>query len=209
MDDVTLYCGDCLDILPTLGHVDAVVTDPPYGLGKKLDGGSWGNISTWDILPPIYDLLPMAKIVVIWGGNYHILPPSRGWLAWYKPDAPPSMASMELAWTNLDMNSRLLSQTIAATNAERAGHPTQKPAALMAWCLEIAKVPIGATVLDPFMGSGTTGVACVRTGRRFIGIEIDPTYFAIAQRRIAEAQLQPALIPHDAPTYTQDSLLDA
>ena len=73
------------------------------------------------------------------------------------------------------------------------------------------KCPQDRIILHPFffMGSGTTGVACVRTGRRFIGIEIDPTYFAIAQRRIAEAQLQPALIPHDAPTYMQDSLLDA
>ena len=78
----------------------------------------------------------------------------------------------------------------------------------MEWCLDKANVPIGATVLDPFMGSGTTGVACVRTGRRFIGIEIDPTYFAIAQRRIAEAQLQPALFAPNAPTYATDSLLD-
>lgn len=193
---VTLLQGDCLELLPTLaaGSVDAVITDPPYGLGKKLNGGSWGNVTAWDSLVDLRCLFEIAPIVCIWGGNYHGLPASRGWLVWHKPDAPPSMANVELAWTNQDTNSRMVSQSIAATNAERVGHPTQKPLRVMQWCMDALRIPIGATVLGPFMGSGTTGVACVKTGRNFIGMELDPTYFAIAQKRIAEAQMQLPLL---------------
>src|SRR5262249_49709588 len=135
-------------------------------------------------------LSTFAPIVVIWGGNYYRLPPSRCWLSWYKPDSPPTMADFELAWTNQDKNAMLLRHSIAATNAERVDHPTQKPVHLMMWCIERMGIPVGGTVLDPFMGSGTTGVACMKLGRNFIGIEKDPGYFAIAQRRIADAQAQ-------------------
>jgi site-specific DNA-methyltransferase (adenine-specific) len=191
---VQLYQGDCLDILPTLTGIDAVVTDPPYGLGARLNGGSWGNVTDWDTLVDLHWLLDIAPIVAIWGGNYHGLPVSRGWLVWHKPDAPPSMASVELAWTNQDMNARMISHTIAATNAERVGHPTQKPERVMKWCFQQLDIPNGATIFDPFMGSGSTGVAAVKTGRNFIGIEISPEYFAIAQRRIEQAQYQLPLL---------------
>ena len=193
---VTLYQGDCLKILPTLdaGSIDAVICDPPYGLGKRLNGGSWGNVAHWDSLVDLSLLLTVASIVAIWGGNYHGLPASRGWLVWHKPDAPPIMANVELCWTNQDVNSRMISHSIAATNAERVGHPTQKPLRVMNWCFDVLKIPQGATILDPFMGSGTTGVVCVKTGRNFIGCEISPEYFAIAQKRIADAQAQPALL---------------
>jgi len=195
-DDVTLYLGDCLDILPTLGKVDAVVTDPPYGIYAC--GGKWGHKADlqWDRqAADVMHLLDIAPIVAIWGGNYFGLPPSRGWLVWHKPDSVPSAADVELAWTNQDMNAKYIRHSIAATNGERVGHPTQKPVRVMRWTLDMLNIPIGATVLDPFMGSGTTGVACVRTGRRFIGIEISEDYFKIAQKRIAEAQAQPPLFP--------------
>jgi site-specific DNA-methyltransferase (adenine-specific) len=197
--NATLYLGDCHEILPALSKVDAVVTDPPYGLAKRLDGGTWGKrfegeSKDWDARPfdAIDLLLELGTVQVIWGGNYYVLPPSRGWLSWFKPDAPPTMAHFELAWTNQDQNAKQITHSIAATNAERVGHPTQKPLRVMEWTLQQA----GATgvVLDPFMGSGTTGVACMNLGRKFIGIEIERKYFDIACERIAAAHAQGRLI---------------
>lgn len=194
--NATLYLGDCMEVLPLIGRVDAVITDPPYGLGKKLAGGSWGATSEslevldWDAKPSeaLHALIDIGDVQIVWGGNYYALPPTRGWLSWFKPDAPPSMANFELAWTNLDRNARQMSRSIAATNAERVGHPTQKPLPLMKWSIEYAGDV--RTILDPFMGSGTTGVAAVQMGRQFIGIERDERYFDIACRRIEQAQKQ-------------------
>lgn len=187
-----LYLGDCRDILPTLGKVDAVVTDPPYGLAEKLQGGTWGKKFDgpdydWDAKPACLRFLPEVPTVA-WGGNYLNVPPSRCWLVWYKRDAVPTMAQCELAWTNIDGNARVIDWTIAATNAERVGHPTQKPVMVMKRSIEA--VGNAQTILDPFMGSGTTGVAAVQMGRDFIGIEREPKYFDIACRRIEEAQRQ-------------------
>lgn len=195
-----LYHGDCLKVLPTLGKVDAVVTDPPYGIGfasqPTTGGRARGQVKeTWDDerVEGLLGILDIAPVMVVWGGNYYALPPSRGWLSWYKPDAPPSMASLELAWTNQDRNARQIQWSIAATNAERVGHPTQKPVRVMTWCMDQAQIQEGAIVLDPYMGSGTTGIACIRTGRKFIGIEIDEHYFAIAKERI-QHELQQQLL---------------
>ena len=138
----TIYNADCRDILPHLEPVDLILTDPPYVLGKKMNGGSWGATAeismSWDKDRPndiIKELLKLAPKIVIWGGNYYSLEPSRGWLSWFKPDAPPSMAQIELAWTNQDRNAKQISQSIAATNKERVGHPTQKPLAVMKWSI--------------------------------------------------------------------------
>ena len=202
-DGVEIWVGDCREVLPLIGKVDAVITDPPYGIGfaaqptncQRRAGQSpefWDNSVILD-LPSI---LSVGSTQVVWGGNYYVLPPSRGWLSWYKPDAPPSMASIELAWTNQDRNSRQISVSIGATNAERVGHPTQKPLAVMMWTL--AQFPADESVCDPFMGSGTTGVACVNLGRSFVGIEREPKYFDLARRRIFEALAQPRL-PFDEP----------
>ena len=189
---VTLYLGDCREILPTLGKVDAVVTDPPYGLGKKMEGGSWGSVGkyadmrTWDVAPSVETLASLrnlAPAVVLWGGNYFDLPPSRCWLIWDKSNALRTMADAEMAWTNLD---RPVKRFRGSVGIHKWGHPTEKPLALMVWCIEqIPQSP--ASILDPFMGSGTTGVAAVNLGRKFIGIELDPGYFDIACRRIAAA----------------------
>jgi len=190
-----LYLGDCLEILPTLGKVDAVITDPPYGIGFAAQPTKWqrraGALSaSWDnqVFDKLPEILASAPVAVCWGGNYYPLPKSRGWLVWYKPDSPPSMADVELAWTSRDQNARQFSYSISATNPERVGHPTQKPLALMCWT--IAAVNAGDLILDPFMGSGTTGVACMNLGRKFIGIEIEPKYFDIACERIENAQRQ-------------------
>jgi len=188
--------GDCLDVLRQLpdGCVDAVVTDPPYGIGFAGQPTKWQRMAgmkplSWDdSAPDIRWILDLASTVVVWGGNYFNLPTSRGWMAWHKPDAPPSMGNLELAWSSVDRTAKSIVHSISATNKERVGHPTQKPVRVMEWCMDVAKIPTDAVVLDPFCGSGTTGVACVKTGRKFIGIEIDPGYCEIARKRIAEAE---------------------
>ena len=204
MSNVKLYQGDCLEILPTLeaGSVDAVITDPNYGINNMHAGGrgingwrDFRNDTNWDKDRPskiAFDLmLAIAKTAVIWGGNYFTdyLPPSMCWLVWDKGQRDFSLADGEMAWTNQDKAMRIFTYPRAAMLKENGLHPTQKPIALMKWCIEMFTQE-GDTILDPFMGSGTTGVACVQTGRNFIGIEIDPTYYAIAEKRIARAQLQ-------------------
>jgi DNA modification methylase len=217
--DATLYQGDYLEILPTLATQTSVVelpqgfailTDPPYGLGPKLQGGSWGKEflgkhKDWDARPPPPEMFGSLPSIV-WGGNYIGLPASRCWLVWYKRDAVKTMADCELAWTNFDKNSRVFDWTIAATNAERVKHPTQKPVALMEWCLGF--LPVAHTILDPFMGSGTTGVACAKTGRKFIGIELEPKYFDIACERIQKAYDQPDLFIEQPKKSEQLRMID-
>jgi len=186
--------------MPTLdaGSIDAVITDPPYGIARVWKGGfgrGWGVASlatpernAWDEAPPkkeVFDtMLKIAKTCIIWGGNYFELPLSRGWLVWVKPERNFSLSEAELAWTNIDMPMRVFE--CRRSDPDRT-HPTQKPLALMRWCIEKFTNP-GDTILDPFMGSGTTGVACIQTGRHFIGIEKERKYFEIAERRIAAAQ---------------------
>lgn len=197
-----LWHGDCREVLPLLPRFDLVLTDPPYGIAFAAQPTKWqrrdGKVpEDWDNAPAPDWLMGLmrekADRLIVWGGNYYSLPPTRGWLAWRKPDAPPSMADMELAWTSMDMNSKVLDQSISATNAERVGHPTQKPLRVMAWSLSFA--PEARTVCDPFMGSGTVGVACAQLGRAFVGIERDRKYFEMACQRIEQAQAQGALIP--------------
>ena len=181
---ITIYHGDCREILP---HVtaDVVVTDPPYGLGNKLSGGTWGSGGIyWDrATPDLEFLVSRFDALIVWGGNYFKLPQSRCWLVWRKPDAVKTMADVDLAWTSFDAPSRCFAYSIAATNGERVDHPTQKPVALMRWCLSFA--PEGV-ILDPFMGSGTTLVAAKQLGRKAIGIEIEERYCEIAAKRLAQ-----------------------
>ena len=195
--DATLYLGDCREVLPTLPRVDACISDPPYGLGEKMKGGTkrfrtgeggMNTLGAWDAkpvdgLPEL--LLAAADTVMVWGGNYYDMPDSRGWLVWVKINSVPTMASIELCWTNRDMNAKHFEHACGGWDRE---HPTEKPIALMRWCIERAGRP--GTVLDPFMGSGTTGVAAVALGSAFIGIEQEPRYFDIACRRIEQAYKQ-------------------
>ena len=189
----TLYHGDCEDIVPAIDHYDSIpladvlVTDPPYGIYGK--GGKWGRKKEleWDQDIPedmLFYLMRRTGNQIIWGGNYYSLPPSRGWLIWHKRDSVPSAADVEMAWTSYDMNSKIIDCTIASTNKERNGHPTLKPLRVMRWCLTFVKTAPNVIVIDPFMGSGTTGVACVMDGRKFIGIEKELKYFDIACERI-------------------------
>src|SRR3990167_6407052 len=188
----TLYLGDCLEILPTLPKVDAVITDPPYGIGFGSKHTKWSAnrgtvLGDWDAaIPDLEPILAIGCDQIIWGGERFDLPVSRGWLTWVKPDAAPTFASTEYAWTNRDRPARHFVYAVGATNPERVGHPTQKPVALMSWCL--AFLPDAQTILDPYMGSGTTGIATVQAGRHFIGVEIHEPYFDIACERIENAQ---------------------
>jgi site-specific DNA-methyltransferase (adenine-specific) len=208
--DATLYLGDCREILGALPVVDLLCTDPPYGI---LDcGGKWGRKSElqWDKEPAtnLGQMLAAGKEQAIWGGNYFAVPPSRGWLVWYKHDSNLSAADVELCWTSRDMNARMIDQTIAATNAERVGHPTQKPLRVMRWTLSF--FPAACSVLDPYMGSGTTGVAAVEAGKEFVGVELDPKYFDIACRRIEQAYNQrPLFVAEPAPKPVQLGLEEA
>ena len=206
--NATLYLGDCMDILPTLNKVDAVITDPPYGIGFGKKHTKWSAnrgviLGDWDdVIPDVYPLLELSENVTIWGGERFELPVSRGWLTWVKPDAPHTFASTEFTWRSLDKPARHLVYSISATNGERVGHPTQKPLALMKWCIEQAGNP--ETILDPFMGSGTTGVAAIQMGRKFIGIEREPKYFDIACKRIKQAYAQRSLFEGANGTEAQD-----
>lgn len=222
--NATLYLGDCREIMPTLQPVDAVVTDPPYGMNYgAITGGAKGRSKSapsklsrsviGDDRP--FDPAPLLKYptVVLWGGNHFAsrLPDSRCWLVWDKREGgrPDNQADCELAWTNLRGPARLHRQLWRgmvrrgeeniSLGQERV-HPTQKPAELMRWCIERCS-PV-SSILDPYMGSGTTGVACATLGITFFGIEIDPVHFDTACRRIEEAARQPNLFAepshHDA-----------
>ncbi len=194
---VTIYHGDCRDVIEQWEGLrtqsfDLLLTDPPYGIYER--GGKWGHKAdlSWDKVPAdatlMTSLRSLTRHQVIWGGNYFSLPPSRGWLAWRKPDRVASAADFELAWTSFDMNARLITYSIAATNPERVGHPTQKPEAVMLWTLQ--QVPVSVeTIIDPFMGSGTTLVAAKRFGRQCVGIEREEKYCAMAVKRLSQEAL--------------------
>lgn len=189
----TLYLGDCREVLPTLGEVDSVVTDPPYGIGinksNRLSVSRGFGGDTWDEeAADMSWLLPMGVPAVVWGGNYFDLPPTRAPLVWDKDNAGRDFADFEMAWTNLDMVARRIKQRPMNMDGGKL-HPTQKPVRVMEWCISF--IPDAKLILDPFMGSGTTGVACAKMGRSFIGIEIDEGYFDIACERIRAAYAQP------------------
>ena len=196
--NATLYLGDCMEVLPTLGKVDAVITDPPYGIGQ--DGGAQrtrgskrtnGEKMGWDAgrpEPAVFELMEGAGDVrVYWGGNYFAdyLPATMGWLYWEKRMGG-DFADGELAWTS---QHRALRQFSYFKKNKGDEHPTQKPVELMRWCIQMCRNE-PKTILDPFMGSGTTGVAALQLGRSFIGIEREPKYFDIACRRIEQAHAQ-------------------
>jgi site-specific DNA-methyltransferase (adenine-specific) len=195
-DAVTIYHGDCREILPTLPPVDLVLTDPPYGVTIIKGGGrgmnGWKDYSAngeWDKTPPsdalIEQVVAAGSSAIVWGGNYFKLPISMGWLVWDKGQRNFSLADGELAWTTESRALRIFSFARAAALREtKKEHPTQKPIALMRWCLEF--FPDAQTILDPFMGSGTTLRAAKDLGRKAIGIEIEERYCEIAAKRMAQ-----------------------
>lgn len=207
--DSVLWLGDAAEILRVLGRVDAIVTDPPYGIGEAAGkNASRGNLAVakdygddlWDnaIAPAeVIDLIrSLSQWQIIFGGNYYALPPTSCWLVWDKINGDNDFADCELAWTNLPKAVRLVrfmwNGMLRAHGEQRGDHPTQKPIGVMKWAIGHLPPP-SATILDPFAGSGTTGVAAIQMGRKFIGIEREPKYFEAMCRRIEAAAKQPDL----------------
>jgi DNA modification methylase len=234
-EGVTLYLGDCREILPTLGKVDAVVTDPPYGMefntdSRRYSGGKHGGkrrgqgrcdrtIQGDDCE---FDPSPWLAFdeVILWGSNHYAHKLAIGsilvWLKRYQEHYGSFLSDAEIGWQNKgkgvyvfhapDSTGRRLLEFTGDAFGKETAHPFQKPIGLMNWCIERVE---GQTVLDPYMGSGTTGVAAVKLGRKFIGIEIEPKYFDISVRRISEALKQPDLFierPKPAEQLTWDEM---
>ncbi len=192
--------------MKSIGTVDAVVTDPPYGIGeaagknksrgklavaKDFGNDSWDNEPVSDVL--ITAVREAGKWACIFGGNYYALPATSCWLVWDKENGSSDFADCELAWTNFPKAVRRIrymwNGMLRANGEARGDHPTQKPIGVMEWAISHIPEP-NRLILDPFMGSGTTGVACINLDREFIGIEREPKYFDIACRRIDDAQRQ-------------------
>lgn len=219
--DATLYLGDCMDILPTLEKVDAVITDPPYGINEnsakvasrvKLAAAKDYGEFNWDKEPPAAELIQAIRdkgeCQAFFGGNYFGLPATSCWLVWDKLNGDNDFADCELCWTNWPKAVRRLqwrwNGMIRQGNEERY-HPTQKPLEVMKWVIELC--PKAQTILDPFMGIGTTGVAAIQLGRKFIGIEREPKYFDIACKRIEQAVAQGQLFAPEPIKQVQESFL--
>ncbi len=212
-DNCTIYHGDCAEILPLLGKVDAIVTDPPYGIGESSKKnasrakpfGSSTALGGAHIKPKDYDTFnwddrrPSGAVInriqnssqfqIIFGGNYFNLPPTSCYLIWDK-DNSGDFADCELAWTNLKKAVRMLTyrwngclQETSGGAKENRVHPTQKPIKVMEWCITHLPIKTGL-IVDPFMGSGTTLIAARNLGFKSIGIDQDQRYCEIAKKRL-------------------------
>jgi site-specific DNA-methyltransferase (adenine-specific)/modification methylase len=200
--DATLYLGDCRDILPTLPKVDAVVTDPPFGIGNfvQTSGNTRGNAVTWNDETPSLEVFAMLRAMsrqrIIWGANFfNCFEKNGGAIIWDKCQPMPNFSKADIAscthfkkteivripWTNFTV-----------THKGESSHPCERPVELYRWCIDYLPQPI-RTVLDPYMGSGSCGVAAAQMGRKFIGIEREPKYFDIACKRIERAYAQGTL----------------
>lgn len=207
---VTIYHGDCREIVPTLGRFDLLLTDPPYGILNLQGKGSTmavrksprqsgsGKLKnrilnqsnvTWDIAPEpdfLRLLLSLSGRAIIWGGNYFDLPPWRCVLVWDKEQPWENFSQVEIAWTNLDKPAALYTEsTVRGTVGKE--HPTQKPLTLMSWCIGLAGD--AQSILDPFAGSCTTGRAAKDLGRKAVLIEQEERYCEIGARRMAQEVL--------------------
>lgn len=224
--DCTLMLGDNRDVLPTLQQCDLLLTDPPYGIGesneknlsrstpttkalaKATDYGTYA----WDqetVAQGAIDLaVSKARWAAIFGGNYYTLPATSCWLVWDKVNGDNDFADCELAWTNWPKAVRRIHwqwHGMIRKGREERFHPTQKPLGVMEWALGLA--PASRSVLDPWMGSGTTGVACAKTGRTFVGIEREERYFEVACKRIRDAYAAPDMFVERPAPPQQMSLL--
>lgn len=219
--NATLYLGNCLELQESLNREFAVISDPPYGIGYAHSGrhGEGGlkiggsRAANKRGAPPVigddkpFDPEPWLGFshVLMWGADhfYPRLPATGRWLAWNKLGALEpwdTFSDVEFAWHSAEGAARLFSMKWKGMVSDKFGednglrrHTTQKPIRLMRWCIEQCKLMSGTTIIDPFMGSGTTGVASAQSGHPFIGVEIDENYFQIACERIEDAQRQKRL----------------
>lgn len=238
--NATLHLGDCHALVGAgaIGHCDACITDPPYGIknkpqsgydtrslkGIKLSRHRWAQIEGDDadfdpawLFPPV----SLFRKMVLWGANHYAsrLPCSAAWIIWDKRGgvSRDDNADCEMAWTNFKGIARVHTQlwkgicrsgeeNIAVSGAKL--HPHQKPVALLDYCIELAKLQAGERVFDPYMGSGSCGVAAIRRGLHYVGCETDEGYFETACRRIEEAHRQPRLFAEAIPKIVQPSMFD-
>lgn len=209
--DCTLYLGDCLEIMPTLDRVDAVVTDPPFGIGNFVQqaGNRRGKEVNWNNSPPpkaFFDLIKkISRHRIVWGANYfNCFENNGGAIVWIKNQPMPNFSKFEIASCSHLKKTELINLTWTNfVNTKQSNHPCERPVALYEFCINY--LPDPKSILDPYMGSGATGVACIKLGRKFIGIEIDEQYFDIACERIRKAYDQPDLFiapPEDNGTQT-------
>lgn len=196
---ITIYHGDCRDVFDEweglrIHAFDLLLTDPPYGHGEKWSGGTWAShpmytdARRWDRKLPSSHLLEWVNLcehAIIWGGNYYRLPPNRCWLAWMKTTPMATLADFELAWTNFDRPAKCRWENRNSDGPR--WHPTQKPEGLMRWCLRF--VPDARSLIDPFLGSGSSLVAAKAMGLRAVGIDIEERYCEIAAQRLAQEVL--------------------
>jgi len=197
--NATLYLGDCRDILPTLGKVDAVVTDPPFGMGNfvQLTGRVRGEAVEWNNETPPPELFSMlrgmSKHRIIWGANFfNCFEPNGGAIFWDKCQPMPNFSKGDIASSSHLKKTELVRipwTNFTVTHKGETDHPCERPVELYRWCIDYLPSPIN-TVLDPYLGSGSCGVAAVQMGRKFIGVEREPKYFDIACKRIEDAQRQ-------------------
>jgi len=209
---ITIYHGDCREVLPTLEKVDLVLTDPPYGIGESSDKVESRNIYIkglgnslaqqrdygefhWDDKVVDADLMNLVLSIgehkCVFGGNYYDLPPTSCWLIWDKENGANDFADAELAWTNYPKAVRIkkhLWNGMLRKGKERRDHPTQKPLEVIEWCITLCPDE-PQTILDPFMGSGTTLVAAKQLNRKCIGIELEEKYCEIAVKRLQQEYL--------------------
>lgn len=202
---VRLFCADNATVTLEDDSFDAVLTDPPYGINHPCNFGergrdnlaacySWPDVAGDDEPFDPAHILSLDVPTILWGGNHYAsrLPDASGWLVWDKlrPD-DLDQATCELAWTNVVKGVRRFKHLWDGfrkdSEREESYHPTQKPVALMDWCLSLPWTRNLEAILDPYMGSGPVGVACVRLGRKFIGIEREEKYFRISVKRIQDA----------------------
>lgn len=207
--NATMICGDSREVID--GHlpdIGAVLTDPPYGMNRHVSGHKvverLGAIEGDDGPFDPSHALRVGKVHILWGANHFAsrLSDESRWLMWLKHDPAlfgfRSTSPFELAWTDIGGACRALKWIWDGSikQGQRSGtahcHPAEKPVELMEWCLSI--VGGGVTVFDPYMGSGTTGVACAKAGHRFVGIEIDRKWFDLACERVTAAQRQGSLL---------------
>lgn len=220
--DATLYLGDCLEVLPTLEPVDAVLTDPPFGVGNFVQtfgrirgrGSNRGKAVEWNEQTPPPEVFAHIRALsrhrIIWGANFFNCFEDRGGaIVWVKDQYMPNFSKADIAsCTHFQKTEIVRIPWTNYTVARKADsdHPCERPVELYRWCIEY--LPQSDTVLDPFMGSGTTGVACAKLGRKFIGIEIDPGYFDIACKRIEEAYKQGDLFTSEPVRKLQQNALE-
>lgn len=215
--DATLYLGDCRVILPRIAGMDALVTDQPYGMNYRINARNYQNKGLDSLKPwkmekrglivgddQPFDPIPFLTFpkVAFFGANKcaHALPPAGRWIVWDKrrDSKPDDHSDCELIWTNVKGADRIHRQKWRGIVREgeencansRKLHPNQKPVALMSFVLEQIGVKAGDAIFDPFMGSGSTGVAALRMGMRFVGIEIEPGHFETARKRLAKEASQ-------------------